>query len=304
MVDDGSGDDSVDYTRNYFPKVRVIINEKNLGFARSVNVGVSNSKGEYIAMLNNDTEVDKKWLSELVKFALDHPEKGSYQSKILLFNEKNLINTAGNKINFLGIGWSGNYRAVDGEEFSTPKEITYASGAGMLMKKSLFVSIGMFDEAESMYHDDLDLGWRLLLLGYTNYLVPSSIVFHKYNYSRNKKKMYFLETSRLIMLGKNYESKTLVLLAPAFVLMEGCILAYALVNGWFVDKLLSYSYIAKSIPTIQKKRKDVTKMRRVSDDRILPKFEGGIQFKEVDSVFTRLANPFFNLYFNIMKSLL
>ncbi len=88
LVDNASTDQSVDFVRKQFSWVKIIQNESNLGFAAGNNVGIRESKGDYIALLNNDTKVEKDWLIELVKVCLEDPAVGACTSKILLFNDR------------------------------------------------------------------------------------------------------------------------------------------------------------------------------------------------------------------------
>ncbi len=304
LVDDASKDDSVDYVKKTFPSVKIIANKETRGFAISVNAGVKNSSGEYIALLNNDTEVESDWLEEFVAFANAHPEMGSCQSKILLFKEKDLINSAGNKLHYLGLSWCGEYREKDDGRFDKIKEIPYSSGAAMLIRKDLFISMGLFYEEDRMYHEDVELGWKLMIEGYKNYYVPTSIVYHKYHFSRNKKKYYYLETGRLINLFTNYQLKTLIILGPAFVIMEVGMIAYSLPTRWIGDKFRSYRYILKNLGDLLKKRKQIQRTRKILDKVIFRNFDGKIQFEEIDNPLLKGINPLFNVYFKILKALM
>lgn len=299
IVDNASADDSVQLIRTSFPQFTLIENKENAGFSKAVNQAARMVDEGLLIIINNDTVCDPNWLEELVKFADEHEDFGSCQSKIMLYGTDK-VNTVGNEVFFLGHGWSGGY-GEPGEHYSTNKEVTYCSGASMMVRKDVLEKAGYFDDEEVfMYHDDLDLGWHLRLLGYKNYVAPGSVIYHKYQYSRNTKKYYFLEVSRLVCLKKYYRMKTLILLFPAMVLMEACTLLFSLMQGWFPDKLRSYVYILSNLPRLLRKRKAVQKQRVVTDRDILEHFKGSLTFPELDSVFLRIANGFFQAYYRFV----
>lgn len=304
MVDNASSDGSVEFTTENFPKVKIIANSENRGFSKAVNQGAKLSKSEFLAILNNDTLVDSRWLEEFIEFTRINHDFGSCQSKILLYTDKEAVNTVGNEIFFLGQGWSGGYGKPEWL-FNDIKEVTYCSGASMFIKRTVLEEVGYFDDEEVfMYHDDLDLGWRLLLYGYKNYLVPQSIVFHKYQYGRNRKKYYLLEVSRFVSIIKYYELKTIISILPAFLTLEFGVICYSLTGGWFKDKIKSYLYIIDNLQRLLIKRQQIQASRIISDKEISKYFRGKIDFKELNSILLKLVNPLFNIYWRLIRSLL
>lgn len=304
LIDNASVDGSIEFTKKEFPYVRIIENTDNLGFSKAVNQGAKLSKAEFLAILNNDTLVDARWLEELVIFALQQKDFGSCQSKILLFSDKNEISSIGNEIFFLGQGWPGG-SGEPAQSYNEIMEVTYCSGASMFMRRDVLEQVGYFDDEEVfMYHDDLDLGWRLLLYGYKNYFVPNSIVYHKYQYGRNSKKYYLLEVSRFVSMIKYYETKTLVLILPAFLTLEMGIIFYSLSSGWFKDKIRVYYYVIKNFKRLLTKRRKLQESRKLSDKQISKYFRGKIEFRELDNISLRLANPVFDIYWRLVKALL
>ncbi len=304
VVDNASVDGSVDFIKTNFPKFKVIENSSNLGFSKAVNQGSKYSKAKFLAILNNDTLVDSKWLESFINFAKDNNDFGACQSKVLLHDSRETVNTVGNEIFYLGQGWSGGYGQLE-RLYHETKEITYCSGASMFIKREVLERVGYFDDEEVfMYHDDLDLGWRLLLFGYKNYLIPESIVYHKYQYSRNQRKYYFLEVSRFVSIIKYYELKTLVLILPAMLILEAGILVFSILHGWFNDKIKAYFYIISNFSRLLRKRSLVQKARCMSDRDISMYFKGEITFKELNNVCLQLVNPLFNVYWHSVQKIL
>lgn len=300
IVDNASADQSVQFIKANFPQFSIIENKINMGFSKAVNQAARAIKDGLIIVINNDTVLDPTWLEELVKFSNSHKDFGSCQSKILLY-DTNKVNTIGNEIFFLGQGWCGGY-GKSSDLYTTIKEITYCSGASMMIRKEVLDSVGYFDDEEVfMYHDDLDLGWRLLLSGYKNYLVPGSVIRHKYQYSRNARKYYYLEISRLVCIIKYYQLKTILLILPALLLMELMTLVFALQGGWFVDKLKTYGYVLSNLKRLLRKRSNVQKLRKVPDSDIMNHFVGSITFSELNNPLLKIANGLFTAYFRLVK---
>jgi GT2 family glycosyltransferase len=141
------------------------------------------------------------------------------------------------------------------------------------------------------------------LYGYHNYLVPKSVVYHKYNYNRNNKKYYLLEVSRLICIIKYYRLKTIILLLPAFFIMEAGVIFLSIKEKWFTDKIKSYVYIIKNLKRLIVKRRRIQKNRVRTDREILQYFKGEIAFKGLNSKCLRWVNPFFKTYWRVIKKM-
>ncbi|MDD5660255.1 MAG: glycosyltransferase, partial [Actinomycetota bacterium] len=213
VVDNGSKDDSVKFIKDNFPKVKLIENNDNFGFAKANNQAVEAASGEFIAFLNNDTRVDDKWLIELLK-----PVYGSFEvvcsgSKVLSFDGKN-IDFAGGMINFEGKGFQIDYGVpVEKDIHNMERYLPFVNGGAMLIRKDVFVKAGGFDEDFFAYYEDVDLGWRLWVLGYKVVFAPKSVVYHMHHgTSRNfgDDKLRFLkERNSLISIFKNYDENNL-----------------------------------------------------------------------------------------------
>lgn len=301
VVDNASGDSSINLIKNHFPKVKLIINERNLGFAKACNQGAEAARGEYIAFLNNDTIVDNDWLKQLVIGIGESDDIGACMSKILIFNhEPPVINTVGGITHFLGISWSGYFNHPDGYEFSQKKEVAFASGAAMLVKKEVTDKVNLFDEDFFMYCEDTDLSWRMRLAGYRVMYIPESVVWHKYHFSKSKQKFYYLERNRLSMLFTNYSRRSLFLLLIPAVIFEMAMIFYSLFGGWFDLKVKAYIDLAKNWHRLREKRKIVQKLRQRSDKEITGVFVSEIDFSAINNIFISILNVFFKLYWKLI----
>jgi hypothetical protein len=304
LVDNASTDNSLG---NISPKknLKIVRNKQNLGFANGNNIGIKYAieRGcRYIGLLNYDTEVDPLWLESLTTTLKGDAKCAASQSLILL-DKSHLINSNGNALHFLGFSYCGGYKS----QFNTntqEADLVLISGAACLFEASALEKSGLFDGDFFMYHEDVDLSWRLKELGYTLKLQPKSIVYHKYSFSRNTQKFYLSEKNRLIFIFKNYQTKTLLLLSPALLLTEILMLFYSLFGGWAGSKVRGYGDIFRSREAIIAKRRTI-QANRVSSDRDLKKyFSTELKFGEIKSPLFTPLNAFYKLYWVLVKSLI
>ena len=273
MVDNASVDGSVDYIRERFPLVGVVVNTENTGFGPAVNRGVEHAQGDYVLFLNNDLYLDERCVEKMVA-ALEGEEVGAVVPKILYFQDKNRINSFGNTINYLGLACP---RYIDEEDSEQRKVEETACGGIFLLKRELFKRVGGFDRDFFMYHEDHDLSWRIRLVGKKLLVIPEAVMYHKYHFSKSPKKFYYSEKNRLQLLLKNYQVKTLLLIFPALMLVELAEFCFALTSGWFMLKVKSYLEIVWLLPSLLKKRRITQERRRISDREITRIFVGPLR---------------------------
>ena len=183
VVDNGSTDGSVAAVRAKYPDVVVVEQDANLGFAEGANRGIEASHGEWVAVLNNDTVADPRWAEHLVAAAEVAPRRcGMLQSVLLFMDRPGEINSTGIVLTPWG---SGNDRreghrrdGLNAEEIFCPTAGACAYRRTML--EQIKLPAGYFDRDYFMYFEDLDLGWRARLAGWSAQLVPESIVLHRY----------------------------------------------------------------------------------------------------------------------------
>lgn len=306
VVDNNSSDSTVEFLKNNYPEIKLICNPENTGFVGANNIGYQYAKkagAKYIYLLNQDTEVSPDFLLPLYDFAESNDRVGSLQSKLRLWPKKDRINTIGNAIHFLGFGYSVGVDSID-ENNQKIKKINYSSGAGVFLPmKVLENKGGLFDETMFMYLEDLDLGWQLSMLGYDNYLIPSSIVYHKYEFDRGTKHYFWFERNRLWVMLKNYKIGTMILIFPAWLLMEIAQLFYAMRNSHLKDKLKSYSFLfSKNQRSILfSQRRYIQSKRKRGDRQIFGNFTGLILFQPLNSLALHIANIIFFVYFKVIK---
>ena len=312
MVDNSSSEPSRKYLVENFPE-SIVIPRKDGNYASANNEGAKRAFEdgcEYIIIANIDTSLDKSWISELVKALEGNKKVGIAQSKILLYPKTRdevidpKINTLGNIMHFLGFGFTSNYNEKDRNIEGYPEIKGYASGCSFIIRKEVFVSIGGYDEEYYMYHDDIEVSWKTKLLGYKIILVPKSIIFHKYEFSRSIRMLYYMERNRYLVMFQFYSLATLVLIIPAIIIMELGMWFFSIVNSWLGTKLKVSFYFLNPATWVKifEKRSFLTKIRKEKEKNIIKSFEGRVLFQEISSpVLKYIANPLLNLYWKLIK---
>jgi GT2 family glycosyltransferase len=219
LVDNNSHDNSLKFVRENFKNVKIIELNSNYGFSIGNNMGVLEAKGKFFALLNFDTYVDKSWLTELIKVAQSSDEIGIVASKIYKYSNKNIVDFAGSRCDKYGKSHHIGFNKKDHKLFNISREIFYACGAALLIKREIFEKIGLFDPFYFAYYEDLDLGWRTWTTGYRVIIAPKSIIYHKSGEVMKKqdaRRKYFGERNLLRTLLKNYQISSLFKVLPIY----------------------------------------------------------------------------------------
>lgn len=170
IVDNNSTDDSIDFIKKNYPKIRIIKLNKNYGFAIPNNMAAKTANGKYLVFLNNDTYVSQNWLGELVKPLEEDGTIALAQSLILHPDET--VDSSGDYVDLLGNAFSRHDKPTKMRQILSPK------GACMIARRDLFLDLGGFDETFFASLEDVDLGWRSWLWGYKVMIIPTSIIYH------------------------------------------------------------------------------------------------------------------------------
>jgi GT2 family glycosyltransferase len=308
VVDNASKDESADLAAAQAPFAMLLRNAENLGFAGGNNVALRQALewgADYVYLLNQDAWMAPDALVEAVRVAEADERIGAVQSMLLLDQDRGRINSAGNAVHFLGLGYAvGSGTPLAAWEHSGVPEIAYASGAAVLYRSDALRKVGLFDEGLFLYHEDLDLGWRLRLAGYGSVLAPHSFAYHHYEFSRSITKFYFMERNRYIVLLKNLRAWSLVVLAPFLFVSEVALFIAALVGGWYRQKLRVYGYFFTRAAWrhIRVERARTALLRTVSDREIAHLWTPIIAFQDFTGPFTHfVANPLMRLTWAVIR---
>ena len=218
VVDNGSTDDSVRFIKSRFKGIHLIVSKVNLGFSKGANLGASRARGEYLAFLNNDMRVDRKWLKLLVEAAGTGKGVACVGSTILNWN--------GTQVDVKGRSGDAFCLAYSPSQVSGAPEPAangysnafFVSGGAALVQRRVFQELGGFDPDFFLYQEDVDLGWRLWLRGYECVLASEAVVYHRGGASSSKlPPEYIHELSQkhtLFSVFKNLETSNLKEMLP------------------------------------------------------------------------------------------
>lgn len=233
VVDNGSRDGSAEHVRSHYPSVALATLPDNSGFAGGCNAGIRAARGSYIALLNNDTRADSEWLHKLAASAEANPAAGMWASKILTFNDPHLIDNVGLLLFRDGLGRGKGRLERDRGQYDQPGEALFPSGCAGLYRRKMLDEIGLLDEDFFAYADDVDLGLRGRLAGWSCIYVPEARVYHRYSSSSSSYsplKAFLAERNRLWVLLKYYPAE-LVLASVFFTAQRLFLQAYGAFSG-------------------------------------------------------------------------
>ncbi|MFQ5340063.1 MAG: glycosyltransferase family 2 protein [Anaerolineae bacterium] len=210
VVDNASSDGSVAFIQLKYPQAKVIELPENRGFAGACNAGIRAAQGEFIVLLNNDTEVDPGWLAAIVDAFQRHPEAGIVASKMLLFDQRDIFHTAGDFYGFDGIpGNRGVWERDDGQ-FDREEYVFSACGGSAACRRTMLDQIGLLDEDFFFSCEDLDLAWRAQLAGWRVLYTPAAVVYHKLSATGGGATASFYDGRNfLYLIAKNYPTSLL-----------------------------------------------------------------------------------------------
>ncbi len=208
VVDNHSQENPRRLIEEKYPEVKVIISDKNLGFAGGNNLGIEASRGKYLLFLNNDTEVDAGFLEPLVSLFESTPKAGIASSKILYYNSGGTIQYAGStRVDpFTGRSRRIGYMEKDNGQHNRLQETDLAHGAAMMVPRCVINEVGMMPAFFFLYYEEVDWCESIKKAGYKVYFVPDSKVYHKESMSIGKRstlKTYYMTRNRLLYMRRN-----------------------------------------------------------------------------------------------------
>ena len=267
LVDNGSTDDSVAFVNRNFPGVRVLPLPENRGFSAAVNAGIRVSRTEYVALLNNDTEVDPEWLEALVRAAESYPEAGSFASKLVDFNDRRILDGAGDVLRRSGLPYRLGHGEPDRGQYDEAAFVFGACAGAALYRRSMLDDIGLFDEDFFANCEDGDLSFRAQLAGYRCLYVPGSVVYHMGSATFGKRSPTATRLgtrNSLCMLVKNLPTPLVPGFLPFVVAGQFSRLIVTASTSTLGAHLEGLAGVLRLLPLMLRKRREIQRRRRVS----------------------------------------
>ena len=185
VADNASTDDSLSLLSEHFPEVRVITLERNWGFAEGYNKALVQIDADYYLLLNSDIEVTHHWLTPLIEFMDTHPQVAACQPKLLSIFRRDQFEYAGASGGYVDrFGYPFCRGRVfdtieeDNGQYDYPAAILWATGAALMVRARIYKEVGGLDPRFFAHNEEIDMCWRMRLLGYSVYCIPESVVYH------------------------------------------------------------------------------------------------------------------------------
>lgn len=272
IADNASADGSQDFLREHYPGVTLIELPENRGFTGACNAGMEAARGEYIALLNNDTEVDARWVEVVISVFAQHPDVGIVASKMLLFDRRDYLHTAGDFFTLDGRAGNRGVWQRDTGQYDEEAEVFSACGGSSAYRKTMLDQIGLLDDDFFFSLEDIDLAWRAQLAGWRCLYTPGAIVYHHLSATGGGvTASYYDGRNLLYVLAKNYPTalwrrhRWKIIKAQARIAWEA-------LRAWRGQaaraRLRGMLAGLRGLPRMLRKRRDIQAMREVSIERL------------------------------------
>jgi GT2 family glycosyltransferase len=229
VVDNASTDGSAEEVARLYPAVKVVWADRNTGFAEGNNIGIRAARGEWVATLNSDTEVEPNYLEKLAELTRE-ARTGMCAPLMLEMERRDVVDAAGIEVDVLGFAWNRGAGELY-SRYGSGGPVFGACAGAALYRRAMLDQIGLFDRDYFAFYEDADLAWRARNAGWQAVFVPAARVFHVHGASFGKmspQKQYWLDRNRWWTLVKNYPMPRLLVMLPLIALADAAALARAL----------------------------------------------------------------------------
>jgi GT2 family glycosyltransferase len=272
VVDNASLDQSVATVQRLVPQARILRQEHNLGFAAAVNRGIEAAQGNWIAVLNNDTEAAPDWLAELAAAIGRHPDASFLASRILDYRDRGRIYSSGDCFLRTGTGYRRGQECPDGEEYRREVPVFAACGCAALYRRKPLEAAGGFDERFFAYLEDVDLGLRLQAAGLDGYYVPSAVVYHLGGATSGGEfaalAVRLRTRNSILLLMKSVPGRVLLRCAPMILAGQLSWLARATVRGRLFSWVRGLAGVPRLAPAMLGQRRSLRSIWRAGGKQL------------------------------------
>lgn len=270
VADNASTDGSQALLQADYPWARLLALEENRGFTGACNAGIEAATGDYIALLNNDTEVDPGWAAAVVSAFERTPDAGSIASKMLLFDRRDTLHTAGDFFTLDGRAGNRGVWQQDKGQYDREEFVFSACGGSAAYRRTMLDEIGLLDNDFFFSGEDVDLGWRAQLAGWRCLYTPEAIVYHHLSATGGGvTASYYDGRNSIFILAKNYPG-TLWRRYGGRVLLAQARLAGEALRAWRGQaaraRLRGMVAGVVGLPRMWRKRRAIQAGRRVTTD--------------------------------------
>jgi len=271
LVDNGSTDGSLYYVRRNFPKVKVLLLEKNTGFAYATNRGIAQTSSPYIALLNNDIELEANWLQHMVGTLKGHPQTGAAACKMLNFFDRDIIDAAGDVLTRAVSAEARGHGEKDSGQYDVADYVFGPCAGAAAYRREVFDQIGLFDERFFAFYEDIDLDFRMQSSGWKVMYVPAAVCFHKRGATAQTMQRMAVKLhvrNNILFVLKNVPSRTLIRRLPSILKSRLRVWSAYSRKGHAVAVLQGLMEALMRVPEMLSERKTVQSQRKVTVEYI------------------------------------
>ena len=280
VVENGSTDNSLEVLARY-PHVKVVRTERNLGSSGGYNLGIANSKGEFILIMNNDIIANREFVSVLSDYLVNHPEVGIVQAKMVLPRCSGTLEVCGSFFTRFGFPYHYGYYKQDGPKYRTNQPVFCVKGACMMLRRSVIPIAGgyVFNEGFHCYYEETDLCHRFWLAGFETHFVASPPIQHLagVTIAREEKagfSLHYYFRNMIFSLATTLEWGWLLRIMPLYLaLFVGSMVAAAL-SGRRATALAHWNALVFNLRNLRKiklQRAKIQRIRKKTDREIFSK---------------------------------
>lgn len=310
MINDQSTDESREIINDYkYSWLKVYDNGEKKFFVGSCNFGLEEAIRDnynYVFLLNQDTEVTNDVFKKMCATMDQDDSIGAMQPTVLLHPQTDLLNSQGCAIHVFGLGYTLGHKTPYVKD-DRLVEVAYPTGAAVMYRTKALSEVGVLARKYEMYHEDLELGWRLWLAGWRCLCLTGVSVFHKHEFSRSISRVYYMERNRWLFVLSRYSKTLLLLLIPGFIVFELAILLLSIKNSWFKQKIKTYLYFFKTDvwQFIFFERRQMKTWLKVSDRKLLRLLTPVVKYQDLgDNKIVDLGNLLISYYWRIVKKII
>ncbi|HEY5198079.1 MAG TPA: glycosyltransferase family 2 protein [Solirubrobacteraceae bacterium] len=267
IVDNGSSDGTAGHVNERWPDARLIEIPVNIGVAAALNRGVRAADGEYVALLNNDLELEPDWLGALVGVLDRHPEAASATGKLLNFHRRRELDAAGDLMRWSGAPDQRGHGEPDRGQYDDAVAVFSPCAGAALYRRSSFDAVGLFDEDFFAYMEDIDWGFRAQLAGFASRYEPAAVAYHVGGATTAREPGRYVALQRrnqILLVLKNYPLAALVRHAPAILLHQAGWVASSRRDGVLREHVAALRSAARAVPGTVRKRRPIQRGRRAT----------------------------------------
>jgi GT2 family glycosyltransferase len=271
VVDNGSGDGTSDWLAREWPDVEVLALARNAGFAPAVNRGVAAGTEDYVALLNNDMELEPGWLEALVRALDADPEAGAATPKQRSAHDRTLLDGAGDAVSRTGGATRRGIGEPDRGQYDRAERVFSACAGAALYRRAALDAVGPFDESFFAYLEDVDWGFRAQLAGRPARYVPEALVYHLGGATSRRtpaRERYLVARNHVAFVLKNFPAPWLARYAPLIAAELARMLLVAARERQARAVLCGWRDAARRLPATLRERRRVQATRTVALDEL------------------------------------